>query len=157
MSAADVENAIEVLSDHEAGYTDVYGEPDEPRTPTGRRRPSHAGVPITIPEAVLIEAHRLHLDEHMSIRKLADHFFDDCYSASRKALANSLHNAFRQRGWETLSRTEQMARKNRNAVAHLPRCEHNGCARRTSKRWCWHHRPENIAAGIARLRNGDAA
>lgn len=154
-----VELAIDALSP-DTTYSDVYGD-DVRRCPSGRKKPSHAGVPYTIPEDVLIEAHRLHIDEGVSYRKLAVLFFDRCYSSSYRSLANSLHNAFKQREWETLSRAEAMARLNRAKHAHLPQCAHvfkagakkgEQCPRRTSTEFCWHHRPEQLSKNLAQLR-----
>lgn len=158
---AQVEDAIEAV-DADAIYADVYGDEPERLTANGKRWPSHTGIPFTIPEDVLLEAHRLHLDENVSLRRLAQLFWPRTASASPRSLANQLHNAFRQRGWETLSRREQVARHNRAMRAHLPRCRHTfargskagrQCPRRTTRSsgYCWRHEPDTMAARLERL------
>lgn len=112
-------------------------------------------------EEILIEAHAMHLDG-MSLRAVAAELFDDCFSASPKALANAFHNAFHRRGWEVRGRSEATARSNR-ARAFRPQCshvhkagEHRGerCVRQCvgNDTWCWRHHPDHIAQGIERLR-----
>jgi len=75
-----VEQAIEAL-DAEMTFAGLYGE-EVSRSPTGRRRRQHAGVPITVPEDVLIEAHHLHLDEGMSFRRLGVMLLERTYASS---------------------------------------------------------------------------
>jgi len=158
-----VEQAIEAL-DPEMTFSCLYGEA-VPRTPTGRRRRQHAGVPITVPEDVLIEAHRLHLDEGLSFRRLGVMLLERTYASSPKALANTLHNAFKQRGWETRSRTEAISQFNQAKRAHLPFCRHihqagprkgQRCQKRTSRGWCWHHHPDNLRSRLSGLHALDA-
>jgi hypothetical protein len=152
-----VERAVIEDALHNAGvqFTDVYPDLDTvTRLPSGRRRPSNAGIPITVPEDVLIEAHRLHLDEGYSLRQLGRTLHHRTFAKTPEALTRSLENTFRQRGWETIGHREAMIRFNRAKVAHLPLCTHihqagphkgQRCARHTSSGTCWHHNPERLA------------
>lgn len=151
----------EMLDHAGVGVWEVFPPDTLRRTPSGRKKPSNAGVPITVPEEIVCEAHRLHINEGQSIRMLARKFFDECDSTSVLALANTLHTTWRERGWETLTRAQAMALSNRRRHEHLPFCEHvyaagarkgQRCTRRTSMGRCWHHRPENLIPNIARLR-----
>lgn len=117
-------------------------------------------------EQILIAAHSLHMDG-MSVRQVAREIFDDCYSASPKALANALLGAWRARGWEVRSRSDATALANRQR-AWRPRCSHihqigeragTRCVRQCvgNDQTCWKHDPARIAAATARLREGSAA
>jgi hypothetical protein len=138
----------------------LYPELDG-RLPSGRRKPSHAGFPITVSEDVLLEAHRLHIDEGYSLRKLGRALHHRTTSKSPEALSRTLHNAFQQRGWETIGRGEAIARFNRAKVDHLPFCTHvhriglktgQRCSKRTSSGTCWHHDPQRLVELEQRLR-----
>jgi hypothetical protein len=161
-----VQTAVENL---DGDYHDLYGE-DVARLPSGRRRPSHAGIPMTVSEDVLIRAHRLHIDEGYSLRKLGRVLHHETTAKNPEALARILHNAFLKRGWETTGRSEAIAAFNRAKVDHLPFCTHihaigelagQRCVRRTSHGTCWHHDPERLAERLAeleaRLRPGEQA
>lgn len=133
--------------------------------PAERRRADH-GRSYVCDEATLVRAHALHMDG-MSVNAVAREFFGECFSSSPKALTMAFLNAFRARGWEVRSQREATAASNRTR-AWRPRCEHvirqgarkgERCARRAqgNDRWCWHHRPDRIVAGVARLRAGVGA
>ncbi len=139
----------------------LYPDQDTARLSSGRRKPSHAGIPITVPEGVLLEAHRLHINEGYSLRKLGRALHHRTAAKSPESLSRTLHNAFQQRGWETRGRAEAITDFNRAKVDHLPHCTHvhrigakNGqrCSKRTSNGTCWHHDPERLAHLEQRLR-----
>lgn len=132
--------------------------------PDGRR--ADLGRSYVCDEQTLIRAHAMHMDG-MSARAVARELFDRCYSASPKALANAFLKAWSGRGWEVRSRSEATALSNAQR-AWRPPCQHvltqgerrgQRCTRQSvgDDGWCWHHHPEQRAAGIARLRAGVAA
>lgn len=117
-------------------------------------------------ENTLVRAHAMHQDG-MSVRAVAREIFDDCYSASPKALANGLLNAWRARGWEIRSQSAATVKANVDR-AFRPQCSHvsqasgrqgQRCERRCigDDKTCWHHDPEQIAAGLARIRAAEEA
>ena len=112
-------------------------------------------------ESVLARAHSMHLDG-MSVRQVARVFFDQCYSASPKALANAFLSAWRARGWEVRSQSSATALSNVHR-AFRPQCSHvhragsqrgERCSRRCvgNDEWCWRHDPVRMAAALEALR-----
>jgi hypothetical protein len=129
----------------------------------GRRK--DFGRSYVCDEQTLIAAHSMHMDG-MSARQVAREVFDDCYSATPKALANALLNAWRRRGWEIRTQSEATALAN-SARTFRPQCSHifgrkawrgapgSRCERRCvgNDETCWHHDPARIAANVERLRD----
>lgn len=139
-------------------WHDVFDE-DEPK------RRKDLGRPWVIEERLLVLAHTMHLDG-MSARAVAREIFDDCYSASPKALCNALLTAWHARGWEVRSKSEATALANVQR-GFRPQCSHVSqasgrkgvrCERRCvgNDRTCWRHDPEHLAAGLARIRQDTA-
>ena len=128
-------------------------------TESGRRK-DH-GRSYVCDEQLLMAAHAMHMDG-ASVRQVARDIFDQCYSASPKALANALLGAWRARGWEIRSKSEATALKNKQR-AWRPQCSHvhqigaragARCERRCvgNDHTCWKHGPARIAAATDRLR-----
>lgn len=141
---------------HLAGvqFWEVYGD-DKPAGRVDR------GRSYNVPEDVLIEAHRRHLDGE-SLRAIARDLHPRTYCATVKSLAGCLSATFRARGWETRPPGEATALSN-IARAVRPFCSHihqigprrgERCARRCvgNDQWCYRHNPVRMAEGIARAR-----
>jgi hypothetical protein len=117
-------------------------------------------------DEVLAAAHAMHMGG-MSARQVAREMFGQCFSVSPNALAMTFLSAWRGRGWEIRPQGEATALSNvqrgfRPPCSHVYRSgERKGerCSRRCvgNDQWCWHHSPERVAEGIARLRAGAAA
>jgi hypothetical protein len=117
-------------------------------------------------EDVLIHAHAMHLDG-VSVRQAARELFDECYSATPKALCTAFLGAFRARGWEIRDRSAATALSNRQR-GFRPQCSHvhkmgerrdTRCERRCvgNDQFCWRHDPGRIAEAVTRLRQAVAA
>jgi hypothetical protein len=131
---------------------------------TEQRHRKDRGRSYVCDERLLVLAHTMHMDG-MSARAVAREIFNECYSASPKALCNALLGAWHARGWEVRGRSEATALANVQR-AFRPRCSHvsqaSGRKRQRCERrcvgndlTCWRHDPERIAQGVARVRLND--
>lgn len=121
------------------------------------------GRAYTVTDHYLAVGHSMH-DDGMSVRAVARWLLAEghAFAASEKSLTATLTNAWRARGWAVRSQSEATAASNLQR-GFRPRCSHvhaagpsrgERCARRCvgNDSTCWHHDPQRIAAGIARLR-----
>jgi hypothetical protein len=123
----------------------------------GRKHRKGKALKAITPE-LLAEAYGRY-EDGLSLRQVAAEVFERTSYKSVTSCANGLDDAWRARGWPLRDRAQAVAAMNRARVAGMPQCEHvrpNGerCERRTMRPTgrCWHHEPERIAEGIARLR-----
>lgn len=114
-----------------------------------------------ISPATLLRARELY-DGGLSIRAVAREILPDTTYASDRSCANSLFDLFKARGWPLRNRVDATVLSN-VARAFRPQCLHvfaagskkgQRCERRSlgETGYCWHHRPEQIAAALARVR-----
>lgn len=125
------------------------------------------GRSYLLTEAQIAWAHSRHMDG-WSVRRVARVLLaQGVFSASERSLAMSLSNAWKRRGWAVRSQSTATVAANIER-AFRPRCSHvfkagskqgQRCERRSVGEGgtCWHHDPERIASGVARLRLVDAA
>ena len=128
------------------------------------RKGEHTLQNITVDE--LDRAHALY-DAGKSMRAVAAIVHPNTTYATVASCATALYEAFSRRGWPLRDRASATAAANRSRAWQLE-CDHviatgkrkgELCGRRAQgdDGKCWHHKPERIAAGIARLRALDEA
>lgn len=163
MNEADVIDRRDVEDALDNADVDLFDVYPQLAPPAGRK---DRGRSYVCTDEILVAAHTMHM-EGLSIRQVARELFDDCYSATPKALANAFISAFRGRDWDIRSRSEATSLSNVQR-AFRPFCSHvhqlgerkgETCSRRCvgNDQWCWKHNPDRIAEGIARIRQERAA
>lgn len=132
-------------------------------TDTIERR-AHRGVAVCVDDDTVREAHELHM-AGMSYRRIAAQLLHKTNYGSEKAFVNSLTRLFQVRGLPRRNRVEACIASNVER-GWRPQCSHvfkvgprkgQRCERRCvgNDRWCWHHAPEQVEAGVLRLRAGE--
>lgn len=132
-----------------------------------KTRRKDRGRSYLLTEDQIVWSHGRHLDG-ASARSIARGLLErgEVIAPSEKAVLMALTTAWKRRGWEVRSRSAATAKANVER-GFRPQCSHvfkagakQGlqCPKRAVGDGgnCWHHNPEQIAAGIARLRDGAA-
>jgi hypothetical protein len=126
------------------------------------RKHRKANQLMKVTPEVLAEAYGRY-EDGLSVRAVAAEVFDRTEYATMRSCANGLRDAWANRGWPLRDRAAATAQANRERVEGMPQCRHisqasgrkgQRCPRRTMKEsgLCWHHEPERIAEGLARIR-----
>jgi hypothetical protein len=125
---------------------------------------------VKIDELTLKRARALY-DAGMSMRAVAAEILPDTGYKNARSAASSLYEMFRARGWKLRDQGSATAQSNRDR-GYRPQCDKvpqagknkgQRCQRRAvgepvdGKSYCHRHHPDQIAQGIARLRQQDAA
>lgn len=123
---------------------------------------------VKISRNQLGQARKMHVEQGMSMRAIARELYPKTTYASEKSLLNALLEQMKRQGWAVRDQSTATAVANRER-AFRPQCSHvfrlgprkgQRCPKNASgegSTTCWGHHPENIAAGVARLRSGKEA